>query len=238
MLGGQLDSTRLHLLRAEPGSRGPCALRASSLWCSLLRALPSPHTKSLQSRIWRRAAAAGIQMYHSPPEPFLNSAEPPGPGDASRPSPGAGQTEGLASCALARGRRSHVTLIPRRARFSSADRDTRTQPAEAQSRAQAAPWHLLLLPGHTRTRTNTNPVLPPPISSSPLWVLTNQINFRLTQGTPEARHPGSWRLCAPPQRTVDLGLSTICHFLLQRLPPGTLFFFSEVDGGRWMAKWI
>lgn len=31
MLGGQLDSTRLHLLRAEPGSPGPCALRALSL---------------------------------------------------------------------------------------------------------------------------------------------------------------------------------------------------------------
>lgn len=54
MLGGQLDSTRLHLLRAEPGSSGPSALRA--LCRSLLRALPSP---AKISTVWDLAPSRG-----------------------------------------------------------------------------------------------------------------------------------------------------------------------------------
>lgn len=114
-----------------------------------------------------------------------------GPGDAVLPSPGARETEGAVSCSLARGRWSHVTRIPRRARSSSADRDTRTQPAR-RGAAQAAPWRRLpLLDPHARAQTNS--ARPRALVSSPLEVLSKSDQFSFNPVAPQRFAVGEGR---------------------------------------------
>lgn len=120
VLGGQPDPRRLHLLRAAP--RGPLSARAARC---LSPAFAPGHSCSLSPPPGSSTPGAGAELYRSPPEPLLRSSAPRGPGGAARPSPGA----------RARGRRSHVTPIPRRARFSSADRDTHAARRGAERRA-------------------------------------------------------------------------------------------------------
>lgn len=169
LLHGARRPARPHALTSSPrGTRQPPSVRAARCLSgarSLARSWSlSPPPRYLHSGIWRGAGASGSEMYHSPPEPLLRSSAPRGSGDAGRPSPGAGQTERLASCARARGRRSHVTPIPRRAGFSSAARDTHAARRRAEPRAGCtlAPPP----PPRTHTRAHTSPA---PLPRCPLF---------------------------------------------------------------------
>lgn len=216
VLGGQPDPTRSHLPRAAPR---PCPRRAASPrarspagW--LLLTLPSPpdvytpgsgaEPRPLQSR--------GTIPPHRAPGPRRCRATLP---------PGTWAAEGAGSCAApGEGQAESCDAIPRSARFSGADRDTRTQPARRRA-TQAVPWRLLPLQD---TLAPTQTLRPRPRPPFPLRGLKSRSGpFSLTSRSPEGSPSQSLRSLDPFCRT-QLSLSPKA--------PSCVCVRSQVDGGR------